>query len=67
MIDVLRGVGNTKVLGNGHDKLSTFGLLRDERENQIRDWIHQLIDREVLCVEQREMYSILRLNPRPGR
>jgi ATP-dependent DNA helicase RecQ len=63
VIDVLRGAGNAKVLANGHDQLSTFGLMRDERENQIRNWIHQLIDREVLWLEQREMYSILRLNP----
>jgi ATP-dependent DNA helicase RecQ len=63
VIDVLRGVSNAKVLDRGHDKLSTFGLLQHERENQIREWIHQLIDHEVLCIEQRDMYSILRLNP----
>src|SRR5205823_15121473 len=62
VIDVLRGAGNVKVVKNGHDKLSTFGLMRGESEGQVRDWINQLIDREALWLEQREQYSILRLN-----
>jgi ATP-dependent DNA helicase RecQ len=62
VVDVLRGSANAKVLKNGHEKLSTHGLLRDESESQIRDWIHQLIDRESLWQEQKDQYSILRLN-----
>jgi ATP-dependent DNA helicase RecQ len=62
VIDVLRGSGNIKVMKSAHDKLSTFGLMRGESEGQVRDWINQLIDREALWLEQREQYSILRLN-----
>jgi ATP-dependent DNA helicase RecQ len=61
VIDVLRGAGNIKAVKYGHDKLSTFGLMRGESEGQVRDWINQLIDREVFRLEQRDQYSILRL------
>ena len=63
VIEVLRGAVSVKVLKHGHEKLSTFGLLKTESESQLRDWINQLIDQEVLRFEQLENYSLLRLNP----
>jgi ATP-dependent DNA helicase RecQ len=40
---VLRGSRNKKILSNGHHKLSTWGLLKDESEHVVRSWIDQLI------------------------
>ena len=40
---VLRGSRNRKVLSNGHQRLSTWGLLKDEPEPVVRSWIDQLI------------------------
>ncbi len=62
VIDVLRGRNNLKVSKYGHDQLSTFGLLKQESEAQLRDWLDQLIDQKVLWIEQRETYTVLRLN-----
>ena len=40
---VLRGSRGKKILHNKHDKLSTYGLLKDETEQVVRGWIDQLI------------------------
>ncbi|MCH2202516.1 MAG: DNA helicase RecQ [Fuerstiella sp.] len=45
---VLRGSRNRKILGNGHHRLSTWGLLKDEPEHVVRSWIDQLIGGELL-------------------
>ena len=39
---VLVGSKEARILGNGHDSLSTYGLLKQERKEAIRDWIEQL-------------------------
>ena len=39
---VLVGSKDARILGNGHDELSTYGLLKDERKEAVRDWIEQL-------------------------
>jgi len=43
IIDVLRGSDSEKVRKFGHEKLSTYGLLRDKGKDDVRDWIYQLI------------------------
>jgi ATP-dependent DNA helicase RecQ len=48
VIDVLRGADSEKVRKFGHDKLSTYGLLRDKTKDDLRDWIYQLISQKVL-------------------
>jgi len=48
VIGVLRGETNDKIARFGHDKLSTYGLLRDRNKADIRDWIYQLISQKVL-------------------
>jgi ATP-dependent DNA helicase RecQ len=48
VIAVLRGESNEKAVRRGHDKLSTFGLLRDRNKMDIRDWIYQLVSQSVL-------------------
>jgi ATP-dependent DNA helicase RecQ len=40
---VLKGSKNKRISENGHDSLSTWGLLKSESELQIRSWIDQLV------------------------
>lgn len=40
---VLRGSKNKKILFNKHDKLSTYGLLKNEADRVVRGWIDQLL------------------------
>jgi ATP-dependent DNA helicase RecQ len=40
---VLRGSKASRIVENGHDQLSTWGILRKESEPQLRNWIDQLI------------------------
>ncbi len=40
---VLVGSKDKRVLQNGHDQLSTYGLLESESRPAIRNWIEQLI------------------------
>ncbi|HEX3152271.1 MAG TPA: DNA helicase RecQ [Gemmataceae bacterium] len=58
---VLRGSNNERVGTLGHDKLSTFGLLSDQPERQVRDWITQLIGTGLL-EQTTDEYPVLRLN-----
>ena len=39
---VLVGSKESRILDNGHDQLSTYGLLKEERKEAVRDWIEQL-------------------------
>ncbi|MFM7844368.1 MAG: DNA helicase RecQ, partial [Planctomycetota bacterium] len=40
---VLKGSHDSRVTQNGHDRLSTYGLLKQESLRTIRDWIEQLV------------------------
>lgn len=40
---VLAGSQEQRILANGHDQLSTYGLLQDAGQRAIRDWIEQLV------------------------
>lgn len=62
VVGVLRGEGSEKIIRRGHDQLSTYGLLKDCSETQVRDWTYQLIDLKLLEQTQDE-YPILKLNP----
>ena len=48
--DVLRGANTAKLRGKGHDKLSTYGLMKDHPASEIRAWIDQLVALEHLGV-----------------
>lgn len=39
---ILVGSKEARILDNGHDRLSTYGLLSDQRKETVRDWIEQL-------------------------
>jgi ATP-dependent DNA helicase RecQ len=41
--DILRGADTAKLRQTGHDKLTTFGLLRTATNSEIRSWIDQLV------------------------
>jgi ATP-dependent DNA helicase RecQ len=61
VVSVLRGENTENIRKWGHDKLSTYGLLRDSHKGDVRDWIYQLIGQGVL-VQQGDPYPILSLN-----
>jgi ATP-dependent DNA helicase RecQ len=48
VISVLRGETSEKIARFGHDRLSTFGLLKDRSKVDIRDWVYQLVSQKVL-------------------
>jgi ATP-dependent DNA helicase RecQ len=59
--DVLRGQQTERITGLGHDKLSTYGLLQDRRDRQVKDWIGQLVGAGLLD-QTADQYPVLRLN-----
>lgn len=59
--DVLRGAGSERIRRLGHDKLSTFGLLRELPEQTVVDLIYQLADQGILDRTADE-FPLLRLN-----
>ncbi|MBL0928191.1 MAG: RecQ family ATP-dependent DNA helicase [Phycisphaerales bacterium] len=61
--DVLAGSRAAKVLERGHDRASTFGLLRHLDRRRIASYIDQLIDLGALVREGLE-YPVLRLGER---
>jgi ATP-dependent DNA helicase RecQ len=58
---VLRGENNENVRKRGHEKLTTFGLLKGHSKAEVRDWIYQLIGQGTL-LQVGEEYPLLRLN-----
>ena len=58
---VLAGSSEARILSNGHDKLSTYGLLREAGQNCIKDWIGQLASQEFLTREGE--YNLLKITP----
>jgi ATP-dependent DNA helicase RecQ len=58
---ILRGENTENIRKRGHDKLSTFGLLKGSGKPELRDWIYQLIGQGVL-VQVGDEYPILKLN-----
>jgi ATP-dependent DNA helicase RecQ len=62
---VLTGSREDRILSNGHDKLSTYGLLRDSTRTVVRDWIEQLAEQE--CIERTGEYGVLKLTEKGRR
>ena len=61
VVEILLGAKTQIVLQRGHDKLSTYGLLKEVSKAQLRDWVYQLIGQGSLELEGTE-YPILKLN-----
>jgi ATP-dependent DNA helicase RecQ len=66
VIDVLRGAKTQAVFNRGHDRLSTYGLLKDAPKEDVRDWIYQLVGQDLLWQEVKPVADgevrLLRLN-----
>ena len=61
IVDILVGAETERIRSLGHDKLTTYGLLKDHKTPQIRDWVHQLLNQDAL--EQTEDdRPVLKLN-----
>ena len=60
VISILRGENTDRIRSLGHERLSTYGLLKGHPQGELRDWIYQLIGQGVLMQEGDE-YPILRL------
>jgi ATP-dependent DNA helicase RecQ len=58
---VLIGSREQRVLENGHEQLSTYGLLKDERKSTVREWIEQLCGQEFITREGE--YRVLKVSP----
>jgi ATP-dependent DNA helicase RecQ len=48
---VMTGSRDQRIVGSGHDKLTTWGLLSDFRKQQVRQWIEQLVGQGFLSKE----------------
>jgi ATP-dependent DNA helicase RecQ len=48
---VLVGSQDERIMSAGHNELSTWGLLRDFRRQDVRQWIEQLVNQGFLCKE----------------
>ncbi len=61
VISVLRGEDTDNVRKRGHDRLSTYGLLKEHSKPGLRDWVYQLIGQGVL-LQVGDDYPLLKLN-----
>jgi len=59
---VLKGSREKRIVENRHDELSTWGLLSEESQSVIRDWIGQLISQDFLA--RIGEYGVLAVTPR---
>lgn len=57
---ILRGANTAAIRERDHDKLSTYGLLKEHPQRAVSDWIGQLIGMGILL--QTGEYPILKLN-----
>ena len=62
---VLTGSRDQRILENGHDKLSTWGLLTDHGKRNVRDWIEQLAGQGFL--QKTGEYNVLSVTPEGRR
>lgn len=59
---VLVGSREQRILENGHDALTTYGLLSDHSRHTVHDWIEQLVGQD--CIAKVGEYNVLRLTER---
>jgi ATP-dependent DNA helicase RecQ len=58
---ILRGADTAAIRERGHDKLSTYGLLKDHSQRELSDWTGQLVGLGLVDQVGNE-YPILKLN-----
>ena len=59
---VLKGSKDERIIRNGHDQLSTYGLLADHPQTTIRQWIEQCVAQGFL--DRVGEYGLLEVTPR---
>jgi ATP-dependent DNA helicase RecQ len=64
VVRTLVGSRDQRIIANGHDQLSTYGLLADYDRKSVRFWIDQLIRQN--CLEVVGDYPVLRVTPLGG-
>jgi ATP-dependent DNA helicase RecQ len=57
---VLTGSQDQRIVDNGHDRLSTYGLLKEFSKKTVREWIEQLCGQDFLAKEGGE-YPVLKV------
>jgi ATP-dependent DNA helicase RecQ len=62
---VLTGSRDQRILDNGHDRLSTWGLLAEHGKKNVRDWIEQLAGQGFL--QKTGEYNVLAVTPEGRR
>jgi len=60
VISVLRGEDTEKVRERGHNRLSTYGILKGHPRNELRDLIYQLVSQKYLA-QTDDQYPVLHL------
>ena len=45
---VLKGSSEQRILSNGHDRITTYGILGDHTLKTVRDWVEQLVSQDFL-------------------
>ncbi len=58
---VLTGSRDARILDNGHDKLSTYGLLKEHRKADVRNWLEQLTG-QGFCAREGE-FRVVKVTP----
>jgi len=61
LVQVLVGSRDQRILGLGHDHLSTHGILKEHDRSDVRTWIEQLIGQNFLAVAGE--YRVIQLTP----
>ncbi len=59
---VLTGAKDQRIVGKGHDRLSTYGLLAEMSKHDVRELIEQLVSLGALA--RTEDYHVLRVTPK---
>lgn len=67
VVSVLRGENTENIRNREHNKLTTYGLLKDHSTEDVREWIYQLVSQDVLVQKETETsfgrtVPILKLN-----
>ena len=62
---VLAGSEDKRIIENGHDKLSTYGLLSDYSKHIVHDWIEQLTGQDY--IEKTGEYNVLNITEKGWR
>jgi ATP-dependent DNA helicase RecQ len=62
---VLVGSHEDRVIANHHDRLSTYGILKDATRSAVRDWIEQLAEQE--CIARVGEYNVLKVTDKGRR